>query len=484
MITLWTALLACTSSTPRSPPTTEAMPPPVVLISLDTLRADRLGAWGYTARPTSPHMDQLAREGLVFSQTQSTSPWTTPAHLSLLTGLYPAQHGVMQPYFELIHGLESDGKVAALAPERVTLAESLAAAGYRTGAFTGGGAVDPAVGLGQGFARYETDHYKLTDAHMEQLDRWLAEAPGQPFFLFWHTFEVHAPYTDTRFLGEVLDDPTQVVAGLARLDGLLRSRRPSEAHQSKAHTITASVLGDAGARTAPVTSALYDGGIAAADARVGQLMSMLKARGLYDSALIILTSDHGDEFMDHHPFFYDAHGHSLYEELVHTPLIVKLPAGAQAGQRVTQRVSLVDVAPTVLDVVGAPALSEVGGRSLRPLWAGESTEVGPRFSEALNDKRELKAIHDGTFKLIVEIPEAVVQAHGRHHLPPELTGELYDLSTDPQEAKNLWAARPDRVAALSAALRAHAAAGADSSTRVDLDPQTVQQLESMGYLEE
>jgi len=485
----WRALcgvvaFGCAGSSPVSTP--KPTRPSVVFISIDTLRADHLGTYGYSTRPTSPHLDGLAQEAVVFEQHQSTAPWTTPSHLSMMSGLYPSHHGVMQPYFELVTGLEGGGKVDALEDSRTTLAELLAAEGYRTAAFTGGGAVDPSTGLGQGFTRYETDHYKLTDANLADLDTWLGEADG-PFFLFWHTFEVHAPYTDGRFL-QVSHAPEapafdSMQKQLLELDGLLRHQRPSEANMGKAHQWMAKMLGDHGMRTPEVTLALYDGGIAAMDHRLGQLVDMLKRRGIYDNCVLVVTSDHGDEFTDHHPYYYDAHGHSLYEELIHTPLIVKLPHQSEGGRRVSQRVSSVDLLPTIAALVSVEAPPALDGRSLVPLLHGDATVAQvPVYSEALNDRREMKAVHDGDHKLIVTIPADVVAREGRLFLPESPEVELYRTAEDPREETDL--SGQHTTAALLDAVRGHVAGGRRSSASAPMDAETVKQLEAMGYLEQ
>lgn len=467
---------------PTAPPQTTSTP--VILISLDTLRADRLGTYGYTQRPTSPNIDALARDAVVFEQHQSTAPWTTPAHLSLMSGLYPAHHGVLQPYFAQAEALENGGEVDALPEERVTIAELLEGQGYSTAAFTGGGAVDPAVGLGQGFSRYDTDHYKLTDAHLQGLDTWLGEVDSKPFFLFWHTFEVHAPYTDTRFLTpEQLSSPAahnQLRQELSKLDGLLRQRRPSASQQVKAHDGMRSILHRNQANRADVTSTLYDGGIAAADSRLGELIAILKRRGLYSDSLIIVTSDHGDEFTDHNPYFYDAHGHSVYEEMVHTPLIVKLPGQANGGMRISSRVSAVDVLPTISEIVDVAAPEDIDGRSLIGLIQGAPLPPLPVFSEALNSNIEQKAVSLDGHKLIVTISPETVHAHGRLHLPPEPLLEVYDLRADPGEQNNLLDGHDTTV--MLDALRTHIADAARSEARGELSAETVRQLEAMGYL--
>ena len=179
-------------------------PPNLILISIDTLRADRLNAYGYDLRTVSPHIDALAADGILFENAITTSPWTTPAHVSLLTSLQPTSHGVVTPFAELREGLKGGGRFIRLPDSRTTLAEVLRESGFATAAFTGGVTLDPRIGFDQGFERYDTSMKKLGPASVGTLLEWIEGHGSQPFFLFWHTFEVHAPYLDTTFLGDVL----------------------------------------------------------------------------------------------------------------------------------------------------------------------------------------------------------------------------------------------------------------------------------------
>ena len=298
---------------------------PVVLISIDTLRADRLPAYGY-AKGETPRLDAFAREAVLFENALSPVPLTLPAHASLLTGLLPPRHGVR------------DNLGFRLDPERRTLAARLQAAGRPTGAAVSAFVLRAATGIAQGFDQYD-DALSVDAANgalgaqrrdgaqaVESLLAWVAPRAAKPFFAFLHLYEPHWPYA------------------------------PPPAYQRLADP--------------------YDGSIAYADELVGRFLDGLKASGAYDRAIVVVTSDHGEGLGQHGE---KEHGFLLYREAIHVPLLVRLPHGAGGGRRVEGVARLVDVPATLLDLLGTPA-SGLDGESLRP--ALETGRLGPRSSYA------------------------------------------------------------------------------------------------------
>jgi arylsulfatase A-like enzyme len=466
----------------------------VVLISVDTLRADRLNCYGYREREVSPNIDALAADGILFENHITASPWTTPAHLSMLTSLYPTAHGVTQSFREIMGGVTFEAKFNRLAPGKTTLAEVLRECGYATGAFTAGATVDPKIGFGQGFDVYDTSMFKLGAANMGVMYRWMDEHAAERFFLFWHHFEVHAPYLCPDYLEEVLpaetaarvSDQVQVLA----VD--LEGHNPAWLERSEVFNRYTGFLRQHLALKPEVCEALYVGGVRSADRWFGAFVQELRARDLYDRSLIIFTSDHGEEFAEHNPTsFYDEHGHSLYEEMLRVPLIIKLPNQEHAGRRVTSAVRMIDIMPTVLDVLGIAAMDDsMQGSSLRPLWE----QTGPHtdriaVSESLSLVNEKKGVRTERYKLILTIDAATVKTHGRAYLPEQPRRvELYDLRRDPAEQRNLLNGQHDaeiaRVAeALAQHLREHVKARGPAAERVSLDEETVESLRALGYVE-
>ena len=327
----------------------------VLLISIDTLRADHLHAYGY-GRETSPNIDRFARQAVLFEQNINTGGGTLPVHTSMFTSLPPLVHGVWA----------DNGK--ALATERVTLAEQLRAAGYHTRGYTGGGFVHSKFGLGQGFDYFydEGGNFKL---ELPLLNEWLVPHAGGKFFLFLHTYDVHSgadrlPYDH----GKPFND--RFTAGLnVGFDGCRNGTCASELLVAVNRGIATGHLtaGQAFSHDEiEYMKGLYDGGIAYVDAELGFLFEELKALGLWDRTLIVLTADHGEEFAEHGKFLHDEN----FEEIARVPLIVRFPHGAYGGRRISELVSTLEVMPTILDVLGIPPNPEVEGRSLIPLIAG------------------------------------------------------------------------------------------------------------------
>ncbi|HEU5321013.1 MAG TPA: cation:dicarboxylase symporter family transporter, partial [Methylomirabilota bacterium] len=296
--------------------------PNVLLYLVDTLRADRLGCYGY-GRPVSPHLDAFAGRAVLFERAVAQSPWTRPSVASILTGLLPTAHGVQT--------LEDRLPEAAR-----TLPEILRAAGYRTAALSTNHHVATGTGLAQGFDDFFLDEEHHAEPVVRRAVAWLDRrtAKERPFFLYVHTLDPHAPYQPPAVWRQRFAPGVRPEAGSREdLDRLYRSRGEERA-----------------ARIAEV-SRLYDAEIAAGDEAFGQLLAALRERGLYDDTLIVFVSDHGEELGERGGL---GHGHSLYQELLSIPLVVK-PAGRQpAGRRSSRLAQQVDLLPTVLAAAGLP----------------------------------------------------------------------------------------------------------------------------------
>jgi arylsulfatase A-like enzyme len=327
-------------------------PPNVILISLDTLRADHLGCYGY-GRPTSPFLDTLAEDGALFEHTYAQSPWTLPSHLSMLFSLNSASH---QVYF-------NDQKINGELP---SLATHLKDRGYLTCGLTAGGYVSPIFGFSKGFDRYDNP----TKGHKERqgkdeaerlfevTDRWIEDNHDKPFFLFLHTYQIHDPYVcpppyNSMFLEDEGSAPWSGLALHALLDeqGGDRDFTPEE----RANIV-----------------ALYDGEIRYTDEKLLRpLVRRLKELGIYDKTLLIITSDHGEEFEEHGGWL---HGHTLYDEAIRVPLLIKFPGSEYRGRRLGSVVRIIDILPTVMDVLDIPFdRGSIEGLSLLPLLTGKET---------------------------------------------------------------------------------------------------------------
>lgn len=332
------ALVACSGA--------DAGPrPSVILISWDTVRADHLSLHGYEVR-TSPHLEALAEEGITFESAYTTAPWTLPAHMSMLTGLYPGQHGVA-------------GREQSLAPSVASLAERLGGAGYHCVGTYFSGWVDPRHGFDRGFEVFRP-HIDGEDA-ARVVDGFVAAAPpDRPLFLFAHLFDAHnanlqapgaIPYDPPGDWENRFDAGARAVLRKYSAQGVWRGQETL----------------DARARDALV--AAYDGGVAYLDHLLGRWLDSWRVSGLLDRALVVVTADHG-EALGQRDGGWAGHG-KMYEEGLRVPLVLRLPGGAQSGRREPAVASLVDLVPTVLEVCGLAADPDLPGRSLlAPLGDG------------------------------------------------------------------------------------------------------------------
>ncbi len=358
----------------QNTPAKKPSPPDIFLVTIDTLRADHVHCYGYDKVET-PALDGLAKDGIRFSQAFTPSPITNTSHTTILTGLLPTHHGV------------TDFAVP-LDPSHLTLAEMLKKKGYHTGAFIGAVILDSktlAPGLDRGFDFYDNfPEHTETKARWGRVERrgmdvvkdaesWLNAHPAGPRFVWVHLYDPHDPYEPPAPYSETYKDH------------------------------------------------LYDGEIAYADYALANFLAFVKKKGWYENALVVVVGDHGEGLGEHHE---NTHGIFLYDSTTHVPLIVKLPRKSTAGKVVDAQVRTMDIVPTALDLLHAPTPAALDGSSLKPYFAGDTTnriaygetDYPLRFGWA-----PLRSVRADGFKLI-QAPRP----------------ELYDLHADPGELKNTY----------------------------------------------
>ncbi len=444
-------------------------PPNVVVITLDTTRADRLGAYGYGAART-PSFDRFAASGVLYEQAYSTAPWTLPSHASIFTGLLPMQHGAQttegEPVGDLWYG------VRPLADRFTTLAELFRDAGFQTAGVIGGPALGPELGVAQGFDYYEADFSQPLVKYAGKRAAFVADRAialvdtfgEKPFFLFVNFFDPHAPYKPpapwSEGLGET-DDPA-VAPGL----------------------VTQAVRGDAPVPVDAIDPSLrdglarmsagYDAEIAYMDHHLGRLLAAIEASPRADATFVAITGDHGESFGEH---FYVSHGAHLYEHAIRVPFAVRRPArdgdGAEAGTRVAVPVENRRLFWMALDAAGieppaeAPRLSEDGGPLVTEVRRSSNTIrlFGDFFD------RDQRALYDPPWKLIEDTRGDV---------------QLYDLARDPAELRDRAETDPETRDRLAATLRAVEEAHPplfEEEARAELGPDTEEALRALGYIE-
>lgn len=443
----------------------------VVLFAIDTLRADRLESYGY-GRSTSPNVEALARVSTLFENVSAAAPWTLPSVASLLTSKLPCDHGVLV-----------DGD---LLPDDVsTLAEGLARAGYATANLYSNPLAGPVGRLDRGFETAE----QLPFVDGKRVGRWLDEIGGAPFFLYIHNSEPHDPYTATR---EATDrympvEPEQQAA-INRLMSRLRrlGRVDFSAGRPVGETdnsVEQKEVMEALATASDALAALYDGEILAADQLLGDVVNALLERGLWRETLFVLVSDHGDEFGEHGGWQHD---HSVYEELLRVPLLIHFPRGRFRGRRVRAPVSLLDVVPTVADVLGRPELAEgAEGTSLLPVLTGRAGARGEVvMAMRVNRKKYFRPYAESRGDVNVVVRDGRWKAIW--NAEPD-TLELYDLERDEDELNDLSNEEPVRAAALRAVAERRYArcirprGAAERGAPPDLDPAARERLRALGY---
>ncbi|MBU0755804.1 MAG: sulfatase [Planctomycetes bacterium] len=444
--------------------------PNVLLISIDTLRADHLSCYGYPLE-TSPHLDRFAEQALVFTQAISTSSWTLPSHIALLGG---APLGALGTLFK-------DRRMDSHIP---TMAEQFQKAGFRTAAFVGGGYVSADFGMNRGFDCFDERSLDVESGYGRVAD-WLEEnKDGGPFFLFFHFFDVHAPY------GDKTDDPEkffretgcpidpglvkEIQEGIYTRENTCGSFQVHISDMARRHMIN-----------------LYDADILHVDGWMERLFTLLRATGLFEETAIIITSDHGEEFGEHGNWHHSKH---LYREVVQVPLILKLPGRNPAQGRVDVPVSLLDIAPTLTSLAGLPSA---------PQWHGDSLLEIAQDSKAFLSRKVLSenviphgdrsvhmiALQDHLVKYFRVFCEAdKAYPDGVRGFNQGERQEIYQLLPDPMEQVDVADFYPrlreglrketlDRMQELK---KEHSAR--TGTTPSEISREVMEQLEALGYM--
>lgn len=391
----------------------------VLIVTLDTTRADHLGCYGHASAET-PTLDSLAAKGVLFEKAYATVAMTLPSHATIFTGLNPPEHG-----------LHVNGK-GRLGTQIPTLAEVLSKRGYDTGAFVASFILHSKFGLDRGFQTYDDEmaggERHGSETHLMRNGKqvvdaalaWLTRRSGRPFFCWVHLYDPHVPYDahEESFGNRFRDSP-------------------------------------------------YDGDIAYADQQIGRLLDFLKERGLDQRTVIVVVGDHGEGLGEHEE---REHGFLVYNSTIHVPLIVAGPSIRKGGRRISSAVSLVDVFPTVLDSMRLSSGKQVSGRSLHAALRGAAIEPRPCFSEA-----------DTAFDAYGWAPQQSIATDAWKYIrtPRE---ELYDLRTDPHELNNLAASQPETLAELQRLLADMTAGMIEPPhANVPLTDLDRRKLESLGY---
>jgi len=460
----------------------------VLLISLDTTRADHLAGFGGTESET-PTLARLVREGMRFTDVTAAAPTTLASHASLVTGSYPHTHGVARNGYVLDEA-------------NVTLAEQFRARGFRTAAVLGSFALEQRFGFGQGFERYDQSFDQLASRTVDQSQRRaervtaaalaaLDELEGERWFAFVHYFDPHAPYAPPEDFVPPGGPRESTPEDFERSARFHQERRFGTALGATApiqqgfpaHWIGRTAEGEA--EVDPALRGLYAGEVSYLDSALGALLAGLEQRGLLDETLVIVTADHGESFTEHHDLWN--HGLWLYQTTVHVPLVLRFPDGRGAGQALDLPISSIDLAPTLHELFGLARPERCEGVSLVPLLAGRPLERGLVFSEATQPGVAFEEAGEWGNK---KKPKAV--RSGRHKLlwsPYTGTEELYDLAADPEERHDLLRTPDATVTALHAELTrelrrwSRSAAPLPSSFDRTLLDETLERLSELGYSE-
>lgn len=398
----------------------------VVLIAMDALQAAHVSHLGYSNQTTT-NLDALAKTGVSFTQAISPASWTVPTYLSVFSSQFPSQHGLTNRYLNYSKSGSTLANFKQSRPNLKTMAQLFQSAGYRTGGFTGDSGVSAILGYDLGFEKY-TDEIRFggMENSAKHALEWLDGVKGQKFFLFLHGYDSHGQFSlpdgyKSRFSsGEIKMSKEEQ----ARLRELGLSDKPL------------------GLTEAEVSSwrGWYDGKISDADRRLGAFLGELERRGLRKNTIVVVFSDHGTEFYEHEKF---DHGHTLYDELIHVPFVIADPKG-KAGVKVLDQVSTLDLLPTILDLTGIKGpKGQMQGRSLANAVHGRAIRGADVYSETdyrnYTHKRSVRTADGWKYILTIE--------SGKE--------ELYNLTVDPSEKRNLAEENAPRARKLRGQLMRH-----------------------------
>jgi len=436
--------------------------PNVILISIDTLRSDHLSCYGYR-RSTSPNIDEVARQGAMFVNSYAQAPWTLPSHATMMTSLYPSSHGV-----KFMDNIRFGGYyINMLDKSHTTLAEILKANGYKTWAITSVIWLSSRFNMDQGFDRMDVNPEQHTaEAILKKARRWISKTHDEPFFLFLHFFDVHnyeSPasfenlYQSSEYNGALKDDPTIVMSNTVE----------SMSEQDINY----------------VTN-LYDGSINYVDYQLGLFFDWMKKNDRYENSLIIITSDHGEEFWEHGG---KGHGFTLYEEQLKVPLIIKAPNNNETrSHQPRSLVGVIDITPTVLDYIGLPSRSNFEGISLRPLMEKRANVTRKLFAEGSYFFNSM-AVFDGSYKYINYrlIPPVLFNRRfllsNIRSLYKFKDSELFNLAENRLERENVAMQNEQVELKMAEWVQDHVNHIKLENTK-EMDEKSVDQLKSLGYI--
>ena len=436
----------------------EPKDPNVLFLVIDALRPDHVGYLGYE-KDTTPTLDELASRGITFTDNTSPSSYTRASVPSIFTAMFPSVHGV------LTQGKERE----VLSDSFDTMAEILKGRGYATAAFMPNPSLSKVFHFDQGFDLYDeellfygpdrTEQGKFetaTKIHRRALE-WLDSKKEDPFFLYLHYRDVHGPYLPPPSYSKMFWDDEGDHRKLSKAE---YQRLPKYLRRKHDHGVLEYYVSQ------------YDAEIRYTDDRIGEFLSQLEARGLLENTVIVVTSDHGESFLEHGRW---NHGTGLYQEEIHTPLLLVLPGSKLAGSRITDPVQTHDLYPTVFDLIDLPKPPDLQATSLFEAIEGRANPDRPIFSEGrFSGQRLLGSVRVGGWKLIYD-------RYGER-------AELYDLQQDPEERRDLAQSEPQRVEDLVQRLdafweRAAQLAPPASAALEDLDGETADALRALGYID-